>query len=83
MRLPRDVGGRDLARALGALGYEVVRQTGSHIRLTSSAEPQHHLTIPDHEALRVGTLASVVADVAAHHRLSREAVFDRLFPKKG
>jgi hypothetical protein len=29
MRLPRDVAGRDLARALGILGYETVRQTVS------------------------------------------------------
>jgi predicted RNA binding protein YcfA (HicA-like mRNA interferase family) len=80
MRLPRDVSGRDLARALGALGYEVVRQTGSHIRLTSRSEPQHHLTIPDHAVLRVGTLAAVVADVAAHHGLTRDEVLGHLFP---
>lgn len=80
MRLPRDVSGRDLSRALGALGYEVVRQTGSHIRLTSRSEPQHHVTIPDHPALRVGTLAGVVADVAAHLGLTREQVLERLFP---
>jgi len=47
----------------------------------SRSEPQHHLTIPDHAALRVGTLAAVVADVAAHHGLGRDAVLDRLFPK--
>ncbi len=82
MRLPRDVSGRDLSRALGALGYEVLRQTGSHIRLTSRSEPQHHLTIPDHAALRVGTLAGVVADVAAHHGLTREQVLERLFPRR-
>jgi predicted RNA binding protein YcfA (HicA-like mRNA interferase family) len=63
MRLPRDVSGRELARLLGAFHYEVVRQTGSHIRLTKRANPEHHLTIPDHPALRVGTLAGVVADL--------------------
>ncbi len=82
MRLPRNVSGRDLSRALGALGYEIVRQTGSHIRLTSRSEPQHHLTVPDHAALRVGTLAGVVADVAAHHGLTRDEVLGRLFPKR-
>ena len=73
MRLPRDVSGRDLSRALGALGYEI---------LTSRSEPQHHLTIPDHAALRVGTLAGVVADLAAHHGLTRDEVLGRLFPKR-
>jgi len=79
MRLPRDLSGRELARLLGALGYEPVRQSGSHIRLTKRSEPVHHLTIPDHPALRVGTLAGVVADVAAHHGLSRDELLKQLF----
>lgn len=45
-RLPRDVGGADLARALGALGYRVMRQTGSHIRLTTQEGGEHHVTVP-------------------------------------
>ena len=79
MRLPRDVSGRDLVRALEAFGYLAVRQTGSHIRLTTTTHPEHRLTIPAHDSLRVGTLAGVVADVAAHHGLSREEVVQRLF----
>jgi predicted RNA binding protein YcfA (HicA-like mRNA interferase family) len=82
MRLPRDVSGRDLCQALRALGYEIERQAGSHIRLKSQSEPEHHLTIPDHDALRVGTLSGVVTDVAAHHGLAREEVLKRLFPKR-
>jgi predicted RNA binding protein YcfA (HicA-like mRNA interferase family) len=35
MRLPRDLSGPDLAQALGALGYRVTRQIGSHLRLTT------------------------------------------------
>jgi len=45
MRLPRDVSGADLARALSKLGYKVTRQTGSHMRLTtaqSGEHPPHH-----------------------------------------
>ena len=79
MRLPRDVSGRDLARALAELGYSIVRQSGSHIRLTKPIQPEHHLTIPDHPALRVGTLAGAIADVAAHTGLSREELLHRLF----
>lgn len=56
MKIPRDLNGRDLARALGRLCYEVTRQTGSHIRLTTSRGGTHHVTIPDHRPLRVGTL---------------------------
>ena len=79
MRLPRDVSGRDLVHALEAFGYFVVRQSGSHIRLSTRTQPEHSLTIPDHDSLRVGTLAGIVADVAAHHGLSKDDVGRRLF----
>ena len=57
--------GRDPARRLRKCGYEVRRQTGSHMRLTSSLRgPEHHVTIPDHDDLRVGTLRGVLGAVA-------------------
>ncbi len=79
MRLPRDVSGRDLARSLSVFGYEVTRQTGSHMRLTTHEAGQHHLTIPAHHPLRVGTLAGIIAEVARHLDLDREQVARRLF----
>lgn len=80
MRLPRDLSGRDLARALGkAFSYEVTRETGSHMRLTTLAGGQHHLTIPDHKVLRVGTLASILDEVATHFQLDKKQVGERLF----
>lgn len=36
MKLPRDIGGSELASLLGKYGYHVTRQTGSHLRLTST-----------------------------------------------
>ena len=36
MRLPRDLSGAALAKELEALGYRIVRQTGSHMRLTTT-----------------------------------------------
>ena len=35
MRVPRDISGDQLANALKPLGYQITRQTGSHIRLTT------------------------------------------------
>jgi predicted RNA binding protein YcfA (HicA-like mRNA interferase family) len=61
MRLPRDVSGKQLAILLGRYGYEVTRQTGSHIRLTTTQEGEHHVTIPLHGSLRVGTLSAVLS----------------------
>jgi predicted RNA binding protein YcfA (HicA-like mRNA interferase family) len=79
MRLPRDLSGEDLARALSVFGYEVTRQTGSHMRLTTFEHGEHHLTIPRHASLRVGTVAAILADAGDHFGLTREALVDRLF----
>ena len=79
MRLPRDVSGGELAKRLSRLGYEVTRQSGSHMRLTTQELGEHHLTIPDHDELRVGTLRSILRDVAEHFGLSLQEVVERLF----
>jgi predicted RNA binding protein YcfA (HicA-like mRNA interferase family) len=79
MKLPRDLSGDGLARALARLGYLPTRQTGSHLRLTSEREREHHVTIPRHAALRVGTLAAILAEVAVHHGLTRDELVERLF----
>lgn len=66
MRIPRDVNGQLLAERLRRHGYELSRQTGSHMRLSRSADgQQQHLTIPAHKPLRVGTLRQILKDVAA------------------
>jgi predicted RNA binding protein YcfA (HicA-like mRNA interferase family) len=65
MRIPRDLAGSDLARVLGELGYETTRQTGSHARLTTALGGEHHLSVPMHKALPVGTLKSILREVGA------------------
>jgi predicted RNA binding protein YcfA (HicA-like mRNA interferase family) len=82
MRLPRDLSGRDLAKALRRLGYQTSRQTGSHIRLTTQQHGEHHVTIPDHKPLRIGTLAGILGDVAQHHDLTRDRLAEVLFGGK-
>ena len=79
MKLPRDASGADLAKRLGRLGYEVTRQTGSHLRLTTSEGGRHHVTIPNHDPLKVGTLAGILGDVAAHFGISRIELIQRLW----
>lgn len=79
MKLPRDVSGAQLVKSLARLGYRVSRQTGSHIRLTCDQPSQHHLTIPNHDELRIGTLAAILTDVAAHHGLARDVLIEKLF----
>jgi predicted RNA binding protein YcfA (HicA-like mRNA interferase family) len=79
MRLPRDVGGQELARALAKYGYGITRQSGSHLRLTTERNGEHHVTIPMHKALRVGTLAAILADIADHVGVTREQLQQDLF----
>jgi predicted RNA binding protein YcfA (HicA-like mRNA interferase family) len=44
MRVPRDLAGQDLIRRLARFGYAVSRQAGSHIRLTTNENGEHHVT---------------------------------------
>ena len=61
------------------LGYSVTRQSGSHIRLTTEVNGTHHITVPDYRPLKVGTLSSILRDVAQHHGLERDQLIERLF----
>ncbi|MBK1718598.1 type II toxin-antitoxin system HicA family toxin [Thiocystis violacea] len=79
MRIPRDLSGAELIARLACLGYAVTRQTGSHVRLTSPAPGEHHVTIPNHDPLRIGTLSSVLNSVANAHGLTRDEFLARLF----
>jgi len=81
MKLPRNLTGAQLIKALGQLGYQPSRQTGSHVRLTCQQPNEHHLTVPLHDPLRIGTLAAILADVASHHAITRETLIDKLFGK--
>lgn len=79
MRIPRDVGGEELARLLGKYGYEVTRQTGSHMRLSKREGAEHHVTIPRHKPLKIGTLSSILRDVSEHLEMKRDALVRGLF----
>lgn len=53
MKLPRGASAQELARLLGRYGYRITRQTGSHLRLTILQNSEHHVTIPNHDVLKV------------------------------
>ena len=82
MKLPRDISGLQLAATLRSLGYEVTRQSGSHMRLTTEQQGEHHVTVPKHDTIRTGTLGAILADVARHFQLSREDLAELLFGKR-
>lgn len=78
MKLPRDLTGSQLVKQLEILGYQITRQTGSHIRVTTLQNGEHHLTIPAHKPLKTGTLSAILNDVAQHFNLTRDELLNRL-----
>ncbi|NWF59333.1 MAG: type II toxin-antitoxin system HicA family toxin [Fischerella sp.] len=79
MKLPRDLSGTELVKALARLEYEISHQTGSHIRLTTQRNGEHHITVPAHDPIKIGTLNAIVKDVASHAGLSRNELLEVLF----
>jgi predicted RNA binding protein YcfA (HicA-like mRNA interferase family) len=79
MKLPRDISGQELASKLAVFGYEITRQNGSHIRLTTSQNGEHHITIPRHDPIKIGTLSGIMNDIAKHFEISREELTNKLF----
>ena len=77
MKLPRNLDGKELIKALKRAGYEITRQRGSHVRLTRLRDVglgEHHVTVPLHRPLRLGTLAALLDDVAVELGTDREGV---------
>lgn len=59
-KMPR-VSSREAIRALERLGFEQVRQTGSHVVMKKETEEgKIGCVVPMHRELKVGTLSSVL-----------------------
>ena len=81
MRMPRDLSGMELVALLRRrYGYTLVRQRGSHMRLTSNFMGyDHHVAVPRHNPLRVGTLDGILDDVAAYLEIGKAELMRELF----
>jgi len=78
-KAPRDVSGKTLIKVLSKYGYEVVRQTGSHIRLSIVLNDRvKNITIPNHDPIKLGTLMSIINDVSEHLKISKEDIISKL-----
>ena len=78
MKLPRDVSGPELIKALRKLGYGNPRQKGSHVRITTMENGEHHEVIPNHSPIKVGTLHGILKSIAKHHHLTVEELIQEL-----
>jgi predicted RNA binding protein YcfA (HicA-like mRNA interferase family) len=79
MKIPRDISGQDLIKLLKPYGYIPTRQTGSHIRLSTEQNGQHHITIPNHDPVKIGTFSAIIADVAGHFNKTKDELLQELF----
>ncbi len=79
MKLPRDVSGRDLVKALCRdWGYRQVNQVGSHIILQTDAPIPHRVSVPDHSPLRLGTFNAILRAVAQAKQTTKDEVIRSL-----
>lgn len=79
MKIPRDINGFELAKRLEKISYIITRQTGSHIRLTTERCGEHHITIPAHKSLKVGTLSGILNDIAEHLKITKDELIKILW----
>jgi predicted RNA binding protein YcfA (HicA-like mRNA interferase family) len=79
-KIPRDLNSKVLCQSLQQYGYQITRQTGSHIRLTRSRkDEEHHITIPAHDQIKIGTLNKIFNDLCRHLNLDKETLLKNLF----
>ena len=78
MKLPRNLNGADLQKALRRLGYEATRQRGSHVRITTQVNGEHHEVIPQHRPIKTKTLSSILKSISNHHQMSVEELLKQI-----
>lgn len=77
-KLPQ-VSGDDIVRLLTSLGYEVVRQRGSHIRLRKATPlGEHNITVPAHRTVAKGTLSDILNRTSLWNNITKEDLLERL-----
>ena len=79
MKIPRDLSGHNLVKALCRhWDYRIVHQEGSLIVLETSEPAHQRIAVPAHLCLRVGTLNTILRAVAKHKGVERQALLESL-----
>lgn len=76
--LLKNITGLELIKKLKPFGYEVIRQTGSHIRIQTLIGGKHSETIQNHNPLKTETLKSNLRNIAKHHGIEIEELERRI-----
>ena len=73
------VSGKDLVKVLSKLGYQIIRQRGSHVQLKCiTPAGEHTITIPIHDEIALGTLHDILSKVAIWKGLSKDELIRML-----
>jgi predicted RNA binding protein YcfA (HicA-like mRNA interferase family) len=73
------VSGEKLLKVLVLLGYEIIRQRGSHVRLRKlTAAGDHNITVPLHNELAKGTLNDILSQVSIWNGISEDALIEMI-----
>lgn len=78
MKLPRGVSAHRVIQVMERLGYVVIRQKGSHVRLRHPGLPVHAITVPMHDPLKIGTLHGILSEVGQMRSMSVDALIELL-----
>jgi len=79
MKIPRDISSDNIIQLLKKYDYKITRRTGSHIRLISNLKGiEHHITIPRHKDLKVGTINSILNDISKYLEINKEILIKSL-----
>lgn len=79
MKLPRNISGMKLSKLLKRFGFEITRQTGSHMRLSTTIRGEFHITIPNHKSLKIGTINNILSDIAKYLEIDKIELIKALF----
>ena len=73
------VSGEQVIKLLRKLGYEIIRQKGSHVRLRKITEAgEHNITVPKHPEVAKGTLNDILSKVSIWNNISKEKLIEML-----
>ena len=78
MRIPRAISADRLIRALEQMGYEIVRQKGSHVRMRRDGRVPHMISVPRHNPLKFGTAHGILTEVASVLKVTVEEIANLL-----
>lgn len=63
------------------MGYEIIRQKGSHVRLRKITEAgEHNITVPKHSEIAKGTLNDILSKISIWNNMPKEQLIE--MPKR-